>query len=286
MANKFQNPWEKNQWAQDGEEYKKSAVGGGTEWLPEDAAFFTGVNPNTGESVYGNGEKDSANDSIAQKLNSFASTFRNVLARMYRKSTYTGNKPEDISNNIPLKEVVEYGHHFIRAKDGSYREYQIDGEYPGTLVASSQVYTIIQLRPYSYINNNFVKRGESYEIEVHTHPTFDPLVNNYEGSRNLAPSGQDIAYFPKFKDYILFVEAESMQFALVVINEKKSRQRLGVNKSTRIVDEYTRFLNESSESPAEASINAVKKTIGQAKDNGIAFYVNEIKSKPDFILQN
>lgn len=33
MANNFKNPWEQNQWAQGGEEYKKSAVG--TEFLPE-----------------------------------------------------------------------------------------------------------------------------------------------------------------------------------------------------------------------------------------------------------
>lgn len=46
MANNFKNPWESNMWGQGSEEY--------TQWLPEDAAYFTGVNPNTGESVHSN----------------------------------------------------------------------------------------------------------------------------------------------------------------------------------------------------------------------------------------
>ncbi|KPE51752.1 T6SS effector amidase Tae4 family protein [Chryseobacterium indologenes] len=43
MANNFKNPWESNTWGQGSEEF--------TRWLPEDAAYFTGVNPNTGESA-------------------------------------------------------------------------------------------------------------------------------------------------------------------------------------------------------------------------------------------
>ncbi|KXH80533.1 T6SS effector amidase Tae4 family protein [Chryseobacterium kwangjuense] len=43
MANNFKNPWESNTWGQGTEEF--------TRWLPEDAAYFTGKNPNTGESA-------------------------------------------------------------------------------------------------------------------------------------------------------------------------------------------------------------------------------------------
>lgn len=287
MANNFKNPWEQNQWAQGGEEYKKSAVG--TEYLPKDAAYFTGINPNTGESIYqqGNNNFDNAtNDPVAQKLNLFASSFRNVLSRMYSKSVLTNNTKENIEKGIPLKEVREYGHHFIRTQEGGYREYEENGEYPGTIVASPQIYTIIKLNSYGTINNKFVRKGESYEIEVHTHPTFDSLVIGYEHSRNLAPSGEDIAYFPKFKDYILFVEAESIQYALVVINEKKSRQKLGIAKAQKLLEEYKKTLNEPSESSMEASINAVKNVLGQAKDCGVAFYINWDKANPNFTKQN
>lgn len=42
MANNFKNPWDVS-----GEYYNQNALN--TEFLPKDAAYFTGVNPNTGE---------------------------------------------------------------------------------------------------------------------------------------------------------------------------------------------------------------------------------------------
>jgi hypothetical protein len=45
MANNFKNPWDVG-----GEYYNQNALH--TEFLPKDAAYFTGVNPNTGESVH------------------------------------------------------------------------------------------------------------------------------------------------------------------------------------------------------------------------------------------
>ncbi|SHG90603.1 hypothetical protein [Chryseobacterium vrystaatense] len=48
MANNFKNPWENGQWGAGSEDY--------TRWLPEDAAYFTGVNPQTGESINENEE--------------------------------------------------------------------------------------------------------------------------------------------------------------------------------------------------------------------------------------
>jgi len=55
MANNFKNPWENNTWGQGSEEF--------TRWLPEDAAYFTGVNPNTGESV----EENEQNTGLKQQ---------------------------------------------------------------------------------------------------------------------------------------------------------------------------------------------------------------------------
>lgn len=289
MANNFNNQWQGNTWDVGGEEYKKSAVG--TEWLPKDAAYFTGINPNTGESVYNsNNDKELANDPIAQKLNSFASTFRNILARMYRKSTYTGNKQEDIDNRIPLKEVKEFMHHFIKMKNGNYREFVEEGEYydsdkrisiPQVIIMANSIDIII-------INQSFVKRGEKYEIEVHTHPTLDPLINNYEKSRNIAFSPTDIALMPKINDFISFVEAETMQFALVIIDRRRAERNFSKSKLSSISTAYDLIYKNPNEeeSYSEASIRAVKSVLGQANENGIAFYVNDNKSNPDFILQN
>lgn len=221
-----------------------------------------------------------------QKLNSFASTFQNVLSRMYRKSTNTGNTQEDIDNGIPLKEVVEYGHHFIRTKEGNYREYIVNGEYPGEVIGSIQIYKTIDLETYKKITRNFVKRKENYEIEVHTHPTFDPLIHNYEGSRNIAPSSTDIIYFEKVKGFISFIEAETMQFALVVTNPRHASEYFGKSKIHKINDEYKKILNESGKQSSESSINAAKYVLGSAKERGVAFYINWNKSNPDFKLQN
>ncbi|WP_139422788.1 hypothetical protein [Chryseobacterium mulctrae] len=58
MAKNFKNPWESNTWGQGSEEF--------TRWLPEDAAYFTGVNPNTGESVK---DRDSKNSKLDKTLN-------------------------------------------------------------------------------------------------------------------------------------------------------------------------------------------------------------------------
>lgn len=58
MANNFKNPWENNTWGQGSEEF--------TRWLPEDAAYFTGVNPNTGESV---NDRDSQGPETDETLN-------------------------------------------------------------------------------------------------------------------------------------------------------------------------------------------------------------------------
>lgn len=43
MANNFKNPWGDQMWAEGTDQY--------TRWLPADAAYFTGTNPNTGESA-------------------------------------------------------------------------------------------------------------------------------------------------------------------------------------------------------------------------------------------
>lgn len=93
---------------------------------------------------------------IAQKLNSFASTFRNVLSRMYRKSTYTGNTQEDIDNGIPLKEVKEFVHHIIKTKEGSYREFEENGEY----------YDFPRCRTNPFVNSELNYRRKKHNKEI------------------------------------------------------------------------------------------------------------------------
>lgn len=288
-----------NAWGKGSPEYEKWMKGSEeyTKFLPDDAAYNTGINPNTGESAddFGNrflgldfeGDENSlGGDSVAQKLNIFASSFRNVLSRMYRKSTYTGNTQEDLDNGIPLKEVVEYGHHFIRTKERNYREYIVNGEYPGEVMGSVQIFKTINLETYNKISRIFVNRRENYEIEVHTHPTFDPLVQNYEGSRNIAPSSTDIIYFEKVKGFISFVEAETMQFALVVTNTKQASKFFEKSEIVKINNKYKQVLNESGKQSSESSINAAKAVLGLAKERGVAFYINWDKSNPNFKLQN
>lgn len=226
----------------------------------------------------------------AQKLNSFASTFRNVLSRMYRKSTNTGNTQEDIDNDIPLKEVKEFMHHFIKTKEGSYREFEENGEYYDSEkeVWIRNIIIMAKSMDILTINNLFVKRGEKYEIEVHTHPTLDPLVNNYEATRNIAHSPYDIVIMPKLNNFISFVEAETMQFALVIINKRKAERNFSKSKLSSISNAYDLIYKnpKEDETSSEASIQAVVSVLGKAQDNGIAFYVNENKSNPDFIIQN
>jgi hypothetical protein len=89
MANNFKNPWEQNQWAQGGEEYKKSAVG--TEYLPENSAYRTGINPNTGESVEEYKERmlDGGNNS---SINNIYGGPKSVIEEMYRETTTKVNR--------------------------------------------------------------------------------------------------------------------------------------------------------------------------------------------------
>lgn len=227
---------------------------------------------------------------IAQKLNSFASTFQIVLSRMYRKSTNTGNTQEDIDNGIPLKEVKEFMHHFIKTKEGSYREFEENGEYYDSEkeVWSRNIIIMAKSMDILTINNLFVKRGEKYEIEVHTHPTLDPLINNYEATRNIAHSPYDIVIMPKLNNFISFVEAETMQYALVITNRRKAEGNFSKSKLSSISNAYDLIYKnpKEDETYSEASIRAVVSVLGKAKDNGIAFYVNENKSNPDFIIQN
>lgn len=67
MAKNFKNPWESNTWGQGTEEF--------TRWLPEDAAYFTGVNPNARESLVKyqekipDGDKNSNKDKVYFKKN-------------------------------------------------------------------------------------------------------------------------------------------------------------------------------------------------------------------------
>lgn len=58
MTNNFKNPWESNIWGQSSEEY--------TKWLPEDAAYFTDINPNTGENVNGSSGNENETGGIVK----------------------------------------------------------------------------------------------------------------------------------------------------------------------------------------------------------------------------
>ena len=229
-------------------------------------------------------------EKYAQKLNSFAYIFQNILSRMYRKSTFTGNTQQDRDNGIPLMEVKEFMHHFIKMKDGNYREFEENGEYYDSEKELLKRNIIIMAKSIDIriINQSFVKRGEKYEIEVHTHPTIDPLINNYQKSKNLAHSPQDIVFVPKLNNFISFIEAETMQFALVVTRKNKAERifsKSNLNSISKTYDIIYKNPNKD-ETYSEASIRAVMSVLGRVKDNGLALYVNKNKSNPDFILQN
>lgn len=212
-------------------------------------------------------------DPNPKKLNDFASSQQKVLQRMYESSAKANSAGE----------VVEHAHHFIKKADGTHKEYKENGEYAGKDVSVEGVLRTVSPMTYSEVSK-FAGEGESYDVEVHTHP--DLATKDYGDMKNVGPSDFDIGGMPKKDGFTMFVESTTMQFAIVVDNAELAGKTLGSANQDAITKGYMKAYYDAKGTHQEKTIAAILAVVGDGSKTGVSFYVNEDKSKPDFKKKN
>ena len=134
---------------------------------------------------------------------------------------------------------------------------------------------------YDVTHNGLLKKGETYEVEVHTHPEID-------GLKNIGPSGTDIGEMTIKQNFVSLVEAKDSRFAMVVEDEKLASKAFGGEAGKKIEQAYNDAYDAASKSGKgnheSWCLEAAKAVLGDSKKNGVGFYI--AKDKKNFEKQN
>jgi RHS repeat-associated protein len=215
-------------------------------------------------------------DPITARLNIMSRQMNGVLEQMTIRSNQV----------TPANEIQEYSNHFVSSGEGdntTFREYKPNGAYvsrngdveqlPGTNISVRMSNPM----KYAQVVGNYVKKGETYEVEVHTHPEI-------LGEKNVPQSGTDIAYMTIKQNFISLVEAKDSRFALVVEDEKLASKYFGSKNAESVIEAYDKAYDAAKGTHAERCLSALKAVLGNSSEKGVGLYISA--DKKDFTKTN
>jgi len=219
-------------------------------------------------------------DPVTDRLNIMSQQMNGVLTKMTEKT----------NQKTSTGEVAEYSNHFFSSGEGAnttFREYKPDGAYP---TRNGEVYevpdgtSVKMAKPSSYANvvgSGLLKKGETYEVEIHTHPEI-------MGFKNTPQSGEDVAGMTIKQNFVSLVEAKDSRFAMVVEDEKLAGKSFGKANSAAITEAYDKAYDKAKSSGKgdhdSWCLDALKAVLGDSKKTGVGLYI--AKDKKDFEKAN
>jgi hypothetical protein len=156
-----------------------------------------------------------------------------------------------------------------------------NGDYPGTDINMPGVLVTVTPKEYDEISQ-YADKGETYEIEVHTHP--EPTAKGYEDAENTDPILCRYTLYAKNKNFTMFVETSNMQFAVVVEDSKLAKKSTKNEKDFKKV--YFEAYANAKGTSQEKTMAAVLAVIGDSKKTGLVLYINVNKNSPKFKRKN